>query len=332
MSDMNNEMRIVNDIPDEEVWKPVYWEDGSLTKYLVSSEGRVYDTRSKSMMTISDSGDKYVKMQLSHNGKTKTFLLHRLVAMLFIPNIFLKPEVNHKDGNTKNNRVSNLEWVTKSENIQHAYKSGSNTNRRLSDEVLHEICKLLSEGKMNVSQIARKMNCGRNIVSKILHGKEHKRISELYDFSNFGSYDKNIICGNELPYTKYSDDDIRKVCELIDTGEYELREIEEMTGVPYQIIRNVYYGTSRKNISKDYNFMKSKSNVLHEQKVLLVRKACALLDTGYNTKEVAEMTGLPRSTVRGIRSGYTWLEVSKEYGFMKEKIARDEAMANGEIH
>ena len=71
-----------------------------------------------------DNGNGYKMAQLRLNGKMKNMYIHRLVAMMFIPNPENKPEVNHKFGIKTDNRATQLEWATESENLQHAYDTG----------------------------------------------------------------------------------------------------------------------------------------------------------------------------------------------------------------
>lgn len=71
---------------------------------------------------LNDQG--YAIIRLNHKEYNKTFGVHRLVAKHFIENPLQLKEVNHIDGNKANNHFSNLEWVTPSQNIQHAYDNG----------------------------------------------------------------------------------------------------------------------------------------------------------------------------------------------------------------
>jgi hypothetical protein len=92
--------------------------------YTVSNYGRVFSSFSESFRKIKHKPNGYKAIDLCNNGKHKIYHIHRLVATYFIPNPENKPYVNHIDGNKANNNVSNLEWVTGSENMIHAINTG----------------------------------------------------------------------------------------------------------------------------------------------------------------------------------------------------------------
>lgn len=100
------------------------WREISInSNYEVSNTGRVRRIGSERDHSVRDAKG-YLVTDLYENGVRSTARVHRLVAAEFLPNPHNKPEVNHKDGNRHNNDVSNLEWVTKKENVQHAWASG----------------------------------------------------------------------------------------------------------------------------------------------------------------------------------------------------------------
>lgn len=118
-----------------EIWKDVV---GYENIYEVSNFGRVRTHENKTtftkrhgvrrwkqiMLKNKTPNGRDVRVSLWKDGKSKDFLVHRLVAYAFIPKIEGKESVNHIDGNPKNNHISNLEWCDHKENNNHAFDNG----------------------------------------------------------------------------------------------------------------------------------------------------------------------------------------------------------------
>jgi len=91
------------------------WEN-----YTIDFNGNVYSKKSKRFLkqqiTTNYTGHKSYKISFRLNGKTKTFLIHRLMGLTYLPNYYGLPEIDHKDRNSLNNNLFNLRWVSRSEN------------------------------------------------------------------------------------------------------------------------------------------------------------------------------------------------------------------------
>lgn len=123
----------------EEIWKDIAGFEG---KYQISNLARV---KSLNRVVIRGNGvpqtikERILKTCLNPSGyehavvqngvKTKHLSVHRLVAIAFIDNPKGKKYINHIDGVKTNNQISNLEWVTRSENELHAHRIGLKDSR-----------------------------------------------------------------------------------------------------------------------------------------------------------------------------------------------------------
>ena len=175
-----------------EVWKDVVHYEGL---YEVSNLGRVRNKQTQKIKAQTSNYNKttnkggYLTVQLWKNNCSKREYVHRLVAMAFIPNPDHKPQVNHKDEIKTNNEVSNLEWVTCSENIKHAYanklhsQTGSrNAASKLTEEQVLEIIDLLLQKKYTYAEIGAKYGVNEETIGAIKRKQNWTFLTKDIDF------------------------------------------------------------------------------------------------------------------------------------------------------
>lgn len=96
--------------------------------YEISNFGN-FRSNQERLLKLNVNARGYYYCNISTNCKVSKVKIHRLVAKYFVNNPLSKDTVNHIDGNKLNNHFSNLEWLTRKENIQHGYKNGLMWNK-----------------------------------------------------------------------------------------------------------------------------------------------------------------------------------------------------------
>ena len=258
-----------------EVWKDINGYEGL---YQISNYGNV---RSLDRYVNGNNGSKalkkgivlkkqitnkgYYDVGLYKNGKAKYLLVHRLVAEHFIPNPENKRTVNHKDGNKLNNHVSNLEWVTHSENQIHAFNNGLQKTTKKQKDVRSRSAIKFNIGKSKpVYQIDENGNIIRLWLSCTHAGK--------YGFSKSSI---NKCCQGKMKkhkgymwkYIKDVDNPIMIIVDGCDcTGKTTLiNELSRITG--FKALKGSDFNIAEQGTEKMYEFMLSLSR-LNESVIL----------------------------------------------------------------
>ena len=242
------------------------------THYFIRSDGLLFTDRFTSKgkliqrkVNLNNSENKYVLYHMSVNNASYTKSAHRLVAEAFIPNYYNKPEVNHKDGNKLNNDISNLEWFTSKENMEHAVENNlyvtlygeDRPNTKITEKQAHDICKLLEDNKLSIKEIAETIGCTRYIIENIKAGLSWINVSCNYNISNH-----TVYASSNNGHMRLTENEIKDICSKLESGKFSVKEISELYDVGYSTISDIKLGKTWTYISKNFDF----SNCLYNRK------------------------------------------------------------------
>lgn len=156
-----------------------------MAKYIVTEKGEILSTYrgSYTPKAITRCKKGYNRVSLTRrDGSKQSYLVHRLIAKKFIPNPDNLPQVNHIDGNKDNNCVSNLEWVTGKQNVEHSVQTGlvrrgaERPNAKLTSKAVREMRALKKEG-YNYYELGRMFKVAYQTAHKVCTRQTYTHIN-----------------------------------------------------------------------------------------------------------------------------------------------------------
>jgi hypothetical protein len=146
----------------EEIWKDIIGCEGyyqisnkcnvrSLDRKIINSKGVVRNFQSK-MLKLVKGKIGYLHVGINIKGYKRQVKVHRIFALVFLPNPLNKPQINHINGIKHDNRIENLEWCTPSENRIHALKTGLAKILHIGEA--HKNCKLTNEDVLKIRELS----------------------------------------------------------------------------------------------------------------------------------------------------------------------------------
>ena len=163
----------------KEIWKQI---KGYEELYSMSNHGKIRRDRQSSgtqkglILKSIENTYGYLSVSLYKNKIQKVHRIHILVANNFIGKRPKNLQINHKDCNKENNYFLNLEYITQTDNIIHAYKNGLIKGSKLTEKDVRKIRELYAKKKYNVMKLAKAFNTSETSIYNIIRKRTWKHI------------------------------------------------------------------------------------------------------------------------------------------------------------
>lgn len=235
--------------------------------YSISSTGQVYSLLSSSLLNgwVGSTGYRQVSLKDDSTGKFRQVFVHRLVAKMYISDTEELQQVNHIDGDKLNNDVNNLEWVTCSENTQHAHDHLLNKGKNFNPEAtikneqiiadpyedksyklhseceIRQICHLIEQGYRDVD-ICRITGFNRRFINTVRH---KEAASWLHVISQYNFHFKKE--------ERLSPETVLLVCKDLEEGR-GVMETARKFNLCRKTVGNIKNRKTFKDLSRSFNF------------------------------------------------------------------------------
>lgn len=240
--------------------------------YFISDRGRVISKSSHrkniKILALVQTVNGYYRVNLrDNNGNGRYYLIHRIEMIEFypVPN-YEDLQVNHFDGNKANNCIWNLEWVTPSYNIKHAFMLGLKHQYHgedcsfstITNAQAEQIAQMICSQKYTYQQIANIIGCSLSVVSNIGSGSNWKFI---YDKYNLGRFKKGFtlkLSDDQLHllfqyFQDHKNIEYRYKSDLYRNALKDLFQIDMQQSMTATLSR-LYGRQTRRDISDKYDF------------------------------------------------------------------------------
>ena len=280
----------------------------------ISSNGTIFNSVTQRFVhpSLNENGYMYTHVYLIDGSKLQIGL-HRLLMIIFAYNPDYKNlQVNHKDLNKQNNSLTNLEWTTPKENIDHANRNNvlpfgeSHGMTKLTEAQVNEICATLANGLYRgiFSDLANKFNVDVNTIYDISKGKSWTRISKNYNINY-----------NEKIFNKTSDEIIHEISIELSKNRYrgQLIELANKYNVAHSVVYDIAHGNVGKELSSLYNVDYNVSPNLTENDVENICKELKFNKHYGIIAELAKKFEVSYSTISAIANHRNWNHISDKY-------------------
>ena len=291
---------------EEEDWQRFYIK-GIKTRYLISSYGRVFDTKQKLFVRTHLDPKGYYKCSIIVTKKTYLHMfVHRMVALTYVynPKPDLYDTVDHIDGVKTNNHWNNLRWCTKGMNSKYAIEMGLIDLNKFGDESPNhvyngkQVDKAISmmNGEYTYSDIAEAT--GIDIGSVIAIKRKESWVEKTKDKELTVKLKSNVI----------SEEDLNRAIELLKTGDYTLKEISLLCHMNKRTVAAIIDKKIHKDLTKGLNL--SVKYTKKNTELQDVIKVVDMLDGNHTYNDIVRETGVSKSTIYKILNHMRWKDIT----------------------